>query len=523
MNSFVNAIRREENFTTTENGLPANKSTQDNLLDLFFRAPSLRKAPPKGSREKNKKFFENSHEFSIARDLFFAAVEEDAALAFATLFYIRDVRGGAGERQIFRSLFKEALNNSKTSKAALATVHLIPAYGRWDDVWACIDPFNKKYERLLRSMLISGLKDKNHIGLVAKWLPRPRGKDLALARRLAEICGFEDIRDYRQFIAEKTVVVETLMSNKAWDKVNFEQVPSVAMARYTKAFNKNAEDDFLEYKESLRKGTAKINTSVLFPYEVIKNLRKSGDDDLASSQWKALSNSLKEGVNILPIVDVSASMTWVEIAPGVQPLDVAASLGIYCSEKQTGPFKDLFMTFSATPEFVDLSRTGDSLNNKLRKMFNSNVGGNTDILAAMDLILKTALRYKVSQEDMPDVLLILSDMQFDAASASPRDYSYRGRVDKSKDRFIDIAKERFAEHGYKIPNVFFWNLNGSYDNVPVTVNDKGVACISGFSTNILKQVCSGDISPKYIFMETIVNSGRYGEVIKAVFLRESII
>lgn len=508
MNAFANAIRHEENFTTTQNGLPANKSTQDNLLDLFFRAPSLRKAPPKGSREKNRRFFENSREFSIARDLFFAAFEEDPALAFATLFYIRDVRGGAGERQIFRSLFKEALSNTKTSQVALATVHLIPAYGRWDDVWACIDPFNKKYERLLRSMLISGLKDNNHIGLVAKWLPRPKGKDLALARRLAEICGFEDIQDYRQFIAEKTVVVETLMSNKDWYKVDFEKVPSVAMARYTKAFNKNAEDYFTKYKEGLRKGTTKINTAVLFPYEVIKNLRKSGDDDLASSQWKALPNNLREGVNILPIVDVSASMTWTEIAPGVQPLDVAASLGIYCSEKQTGAFKDLFMTFSSSPEFVNLGRTGDSLNGKLRKMFGSNVGGNTDILAALDLILQTAIKNRVPQKDMPDVLLILSDMQFDAAS---RDTSY-GR----KDRFIDIAKARFAEHGYITPNVFFWNLNGSYDNVPVTVNDKGVACISGFSTNILKQVCSGDISPMYIFAEAIINSGRYGEVIKAV-------
>lgn len=514
-NILAAALSEASNMTVTENGRPAHRSTKNHLLDFFFRVASLRKLNENRkvlTREgrrilyftvSNAESFEASNELEIARDLFLKAAAQDAVLAVLILFWLRDARGGAGERQIFRSLYRIGMRHPRLAPLLRFAAAFIPEYGRWDDVWHCLDPFADG--EAAGAILRAGMADSARSPLLAKWLPRENRKNTALVRRMADLLGCASLRDYRRTVVAATRgIVEREMSANAWDDIVFEHVPSVAMSRYASAFERRAPESFGRYREALAAGKTVIRASVLYPHEVVANLEHS--EEIAEAQWKALPGYVPENLRILPVVDVSGSMFF-GISAGVMGVDVAVALGMYCAERQTGPFRNLFMTFSARPELLNLADMGDSLAARVRAMRQAGWGCNTDIDAAMDLILSLARRTGCPQEDMPDILYILSDMQFDEA------------VDMSRKRartFLEDWRERFAAAGYVMPHVVFHNLNGEYGNVPATASVPNVSMVSGFSPSIMRHILAGEeITPELQMME-VLDGERYAPLKEAL-------
>lgn len=358
--------------------------------------------------------------------------------------------------------------------------------------------------------------------LVCKWMPRKGPK----AEALRQFLGYTPKR-YRKTLVSLTKVVEQQMCAKEWDKIVFDHVPSVASARYQKAFSKHCGDAYKEYKAGLVKVNPetgqterKINASAVFPYDVVKSVR-NGDRDVAMAQWDALPNFLGDN-KILPVVDVSGSMmSWSyynqkpPVKSNVSPLDIAVSIGLYCADKQKGAFAGSFMTFSDEPKIQVLS---GNLVSKMHQMESSKWGMNTNIQAAFNEILTTARSNNVPAEDMPKVLLILSDMEFDSCVKMTPYSRYDGRrynpgvsSNMTPQTNFEAARVMFENAGYALPTVVFWHINGRSDNNPVKMHDSGAALVSGFSPAIFKSILKTDMeqySP-YNIMLDVLNSERY--------------
>lgn len=469
MNTFANAVINQPARTT--NGMKARQATSKATTDLFFKIGA--------SRGKD-----------ITKEFVAALVEnEDIALRIAQ--WARDVRGGAGERQLFRDILVYLEKNRPDLAEKL--LKKIPEIGRWDDIFVfqTSDMKTQAY-----TMLGNALRERN--GLAAKWTPR-KGQIAVEIRKLFNMSP----KFYRKSLVALTNVVEQQMCAKQWDEINFSHVPSVAAARYKKAFNRNTEK-YAEYVASLIKGDdpkVKVNAGAVYPYDVLKGLCNhyihktytKTELDLITKQWESLENFVGDA-NVLPIVDVSGSMSCPaggsRSNSAVTCLDVAVSLGLYLADKNQGVFKDTFLTFSGKPQLMHLK--GDIVQ-KVQQMLKSNWDMNTNLVAAMDKILSVAKAGKVPQEQMPKMLLILSDMQFDQCA----------RFDDSA---MDMVVRKFTEAGYAVPNIVFWNLN-AHDNVPVKYDQRGAALISGFSPAIMKAVLGGDpakFSPENIMMSAIM-------------------
>lgn len=465
-NAVLNSSASTANVARTTNGMMALASTLSNTTDLFFKIGA--------SRGKN------------ITAQFEKAYREDREMALRVAQWARDVRGGAGERELFRQTLKWLEKNHRDDLIGTRLLENVTEIGRWDDLLIFEDAEVKaKAFGLIRKALDAGN------GLCAKWMPRKGPKALELRTFL----GWSP-KYYRKRLVELTKVVEQQMCAKQWNEINFSHVPSLAMSRYSKAFGKNAPDHFTAFKEALKKGdpkVAKVNAGAVYPYDIIKNVRR-GDSALADEQWKALPNFIGDA-SILPIVDVSGSMTCkaggYQSKSDITCLDVAVSLGLYCSDKNTGPFKDVFLTFSSKPKFVTV--TG-SLSQKVKTMERSNWEMSTNLHAAFDEILRVAVSNNVAREDMPKVLLIMSDMQFNCCTGFD-------------DRAIQMIRRKYNDADYEMPNVVFWNIN-AYENVPVRFDEKGTALVSGFSTHILKAILScnfEEMTPNGIMLKAIMN------------------
>ncbi len=466
MTTFVNAVVNQE--ARTENGMKARKSTANAVVDLFYNAGA--------SRGKN------------IVPAFSAAMAENRDLALRVAAWLRDARGGAGERQLFRDILVYLEKND--TEAAKALLRKVPELGRWDDLFV----FNSK-DMKNEAYTLLGDALRSHNGLAAKWTPRQG----PIAVEIRNFFGMSP-KFYRKSLVELTKVVESQMCAKDWDNINFSHVPSVASARYKKAFNRNTEK-YAEYVQSLVKGDnpeVKVNASVAYPYDVLKgrigHYGVSFDKtelDLIQKQWEALPNYVGDA-NILPLVDVSGSMT----CPAgkntkLSCLEVAVSLGLYLADKNTGKFKDTFLTFSSKPELLNLK---GNINQKIDQMVKSKWEMSTNLHAAFKKILDVAVKGGVPQEEMPAMVLILSDMQFDQCMTHD-------------DSAIQMIKRKYEEAGYTMPQVVFWNLNASYGNAPVKFDKGGTALVSGFSPAIVKPLLSGDIdnfTPVSVMMTTIM-------------------
>ena len=458
--NFKDAVLNTPVATTTTNGMAAYESTLSSNVDLFFK-------------------FGASRGNDISK-LFEAALLESPEVAIRILQWGRDVRGGAGERELFRQclLFLE-----KNYPAILCDPRLlakIPEIGRWDDLLI----FSNESIKSIAYRMIAEALERND-ALCAKWMPR-KGP---IAADLRKFLGWTP-KFYRKRLVELTKVVETQMCAKDWSAINFSHVPSLAMARYAKAFGKNASAEFQTYKEALSSGdpSVKVNAAAVYPYDVLKTLKS--DPVLASEQWKALPNYVGDAM-VLPMVDVSGSMH--QPAGGsksLQCIDVALSLGLYLSDKNTGPFQDLFLTFSTRSEFVHLK--GD-LAAKRRQMGQSDWAMTTNLNSAFETVLDVAIRNSVDEADMPKYILILSDMQFNEC------------VRNADNRAIEMIRQKYEEAGYKVPAIIFWNLK-AHDNVPVRFDERGTALVSGFSPAIMQAILkadAADITPEGLMLKAV--------------------
>ena len=464
MSTFVEAVKNQP--ARTENGMRARKSTANACVDLFFKIGA--------SRGKD-----------ITKD-FVAAYVEDKDVALRIAQWARDARGGSGERELFRQILSYLEKHDKEAAAKLLAK--VPEIGRWDDIFVFKDK-SLKWEAF--TMLGNALREKN--GLAAKWTPRQG----PLAAEIRAHFGMSP-KFYRKSLVEMTKVVEQQMCAGKWDEINHSHVPSVAAARYKKAFSRHG-TKFAEYVEKLKKGDAdvKVNASAVYPYDVLKgvmnfhynnNYGKTELDHIVA-QWEALPNYVGDA-SILPLVDVSGSMNTSIGGGKTTAMDVAVSLGLYLADKNKGKFKDTFLTFSSKPELLHLK---GNVVQKAAQMVKSSWDMSTDLHKALDKILSTAVAGKVPQEEMPQMLLILSDMQFNSCVTHD-------------DTALGMIKRKYQDAGYEAPAIVFWNLNAK-DNVPVKHDKSGVALVSGFSPAIVKSVLSTDMdqfTPEGIMLKTVM-------------------
>jgi len=454
--------------------MATNSSSLNECVNLFFSIGAM--------RGKNK-------EKIIS--MFSKAFNEDPRTAMRILFWSRDIRGGAGERQIFRDVMSYLVESH--TQAVRVNLDLIPEYGRWDDVYGL---FDTELENDAITLLVQGLK--NGSGLCAKWMPR-KGVVFNKVRKSLNITP----KELRKLLVYLSDTVEQKMCSKSWEKIDYSKLPSLAMSRYSNAFNKNDNERFSEYKEELVKGNVKINAGAVYPYDIIKSVNM-GDAELSSEQWKALPNYMEESNDlVLPVVDVSGSMGC---SAGnnrlVTCLDVAISLGIYISERNEGPFKDMFVTFSSEPSVQKLS---GNLSDKVKQLNRADWGMSTNLEATFNLLLEQAIKHGISQDNMPTKILILSDMEFNQATGN-----YWARENSRwNPTAMEMVRQKYQEHGYDIPSIIFWNINSSGGNVPTRFDEVGTALVSGFSPSIMKSILSGDIVSPLEMMKTVVDSERY--------------
>lgn len=474
--NLVSALQQSN--TKTENGMVTNSSSLNNCVDLFFKIGAFRGA----------------EESDVIR-AFSLAFNEDPVSALRTIFWARDIRGGAGERRVFRISMEHLAKSNKD--AVIRNMSLIPEYGRWDDllVFFGTDLQNEA------SVLIKEALDQNN-GLCAKWMPR-KG---TIANDLRKFMGLTP-KEYRKKLVSATSVVEQNMCSNKWEDINYSQVPSVAAARYQNSFYRKDTQRYSEYIRLLsmpkeeRPAGVKINAQAVYPYDIVKSLNR-GNKDVATEQWKELPNYMEGNTEmILPVVDVSGSMgTQVSLGSNLTCMDVAVSLGLYISERNEGSFQNHFITFSESPSLQKLS--GD-LYDRYAQLIESDWGMSTNLESVFDLILSQATKHNVSQAEMPTKVLILSDMEFNECI-----------MDGESSSAMDMIRKKYKEAGYELPAVIFWNIQSRRggNNLPVRFDEAGTALISGFSPSILKSILSGsDISPIEIMYQTI-NSERYQKI-----------
>jgi len=468
-NSQIDTVENQ-NVTLTDNGMVTNPTSLNKCVDLFFSIGSMR------GKSKDK-----------VVNLFNQAYNENPLVASKILFWVRDVRSGAGERQTFRDVISFLTTNSP--QTVRKNIGLIPEFGRWDDVLVLL---GTELEDDMFSLIKTALS--NGDGLCAKWMPR-KG---VVANKLRKLFRTTP-KQYRKMLVGLTNVVESKMCAKDWEKIDYSKLPSLASSRYQKSFNKNDNERYNEYKKSLQDGTAKVNAGAVYPYDIVKSMSMGGDNIVSEKQWESLPNWMEGSVErILPVVDVSGSM-GVQVGgnPNLSCMDVAVSLGMYISERNEGSFKDAFITFSSNPQLQYLTGT---LSERLLQLRRADWGMSTDLEAVFNLILHQAKMNNVSESNMPTKILILSDMQFNQATR-------RDNLGAQS-----MIESMYEELGYTKPDIIYWNLNAKGGNFPVEFDKNGTALVSGFSPSILKSLLGGkNMTPESIMMDT-VNDDRYSVV-----------
>jgi len=542
--------------TVTENGAPSHDTANNHCLDLFFALPSFRSEAHYNINHKYK----NSETLVSHRNpernsspsnfqsgdlhtLFKKAFDQNPVLAIRILYWARDARFGAGERSIFRSIITAFsayppfcdlyLNNSHL-------VEMIPFYGRWDDLFSLFNtPLEEQALNLIKntligfSPLVNESNSKNALlakmtystaPLCAKWMPREKSSNKEkrlIAEKIRKHLSWSKKR-YRKILSHLTKqanAVEQKICANQWEQIDYSSVSSKAMLLYRKAFKKHSPEKFSNFCKKLQQSKATVNSRVLYPHEIVAPFLEEAESNhaycpirfstsidsttslseeeksLLNAQWDCLPNFFSNTTNeILPVVDTSGSM----YSNNNLPIKAAISLGIYISERNEGAFKNSFITFSDFPEIQRIP-DGD-LSQKVAFLSTANWGHNTNLEKVFLLVLKAAKRRALLHEDMPSIILILSDMHFDRACSHP-----------NKTLFKTI-ETLYEEAGYPLPRIIFWNLAARKTTFPVTSHQTGTALISGFSPSILKNFFKTNklMTPQSI-MENTVHDSRYSD------------
>lgn len=506
MNTVKNTLNEDFNYSVTENGALGYRTSGKELTDLNFAVASMR-----GMNEKT------------IYDKFTKAYFEDKMMALRWLFFARDVRGGLGERRLFRTVLKNMVKDDPNTVKRLAC--LVSEYGRYDDLWCLFgtDVDGVVFDIIKKQLSddIANMAENKPVSLLAKWLPSVNASSTRTKMNARYICKNLSMteREYRKTLSSLRSyidIVESKMSAKKWEDIKYETVPSRANLIYNRAFLRNDEERRREYLSKLEKGEAKINAGTLFPHDIVHKYssttgwgcRVNEYDATLESLWKALPDTVNGCGNTIVVADGSGSMCCnIGGNTHIAALEVANALAIYFAEHSSGDFKDKYITFSSRPQLVDFSQC-NSLRDKLRVAYSHSECSNTNIEKVFDLILTTAVNGHMKQEDMPKNVLIISDMEFDSCATCGGNWY---GLNRPSARLFETIKKRFEDAGYQMPRLVFWNVNSRTGTIPVKENDLGAALVSGFSTNVCKMVMSGKTDPYECLVETLM-SERYDAV-----------
>ena len=501
MNRLLYELKQADNKTFTENGAVTYKSTLNGLLDLFGMGAAYR----------------NRSEDDVIT-LFEKAFEEDEKYALKCLFYLRDVRGGQGERRFFRVIINWLA--IKHTDAMQRNLKYVPEFGRWDDLYAFIGTsLEQAAFAIIKDQLILDLDCKTP-SLCAKWL-KSLNTSSAESRRLAEKTRLYlrvTPRTYRKLLTKlrnRIRIVETLMSQGKWDEIEFDKIPSKAGFKYRNAFARHdiermrSEKNVRTYEDFMKDTTTKVNAKDLYPYEVVQKAREAtragyspwdtgrfGMAALDSTQravlnkyWDNLTDYFNgASLDALCMIDTSGSMLG-------RPMDVAISLGLYAAERARGPFRNHYISFSSRPQLIETR--GRDFVEKVERIWKTNLCENTNIEAAFDMLLTTAKRNDLKQRDLPKSIVIISDMQWD---------SQVGRYGQSDATLMENIVAKWARNGYTCPSLVYWNVDARRDTVPMQVKN-GVTLCSGFSPSLFEQIMKGKTG--YDLMMDKLNESRY--------------
>lgn len=512
MNKFMNGLTNAANYTLTENGAVTHTSTRSDLLDMFAMGAAMRK---------------RTDEDVIL--MFRKAFKENPSYALKCLFYIRDIRGGQGERRFFRVCMRDLATYD--TEAAMRNLRHVPEFGRWDDLYVFIGtPLEAAALNFMKEQLALDIQCKTP-SLLAKWM-KSENTSSAESRRLATITRKAMGMNHKQYRKTLSVlrgrinIVERLMSENRWDEIEFDKIPSKAGMIYKNAFARHdleREKSIKEvqtYAEFARDITKKVNAKTLYPYECVEEAAKL----MGSTQWGTRHRNMNDtnrlmvnkywdnltdyfngaSLNALAVVDTSSSM-W------GTPVYVATSLGMYCAEKANGPFAGHYVSFSQNPRLVKVE--GVDFCDKVDRIIRTDLCENTDIEKTFDMLLDTAIRNGCSQEDLPQNIIIISDMEFDRARGYGRTYDWATRTYKvnnaTPETLMEGIARKWRECGYQMPHLIFWNVDARQNNIPMLGNGP-ISYVSGFSPSIFQTIMTGKTG--YDLMMEKLNSERYAVI-----------
>jgi hypothetical protein len=491
MGSFLAELQKSGTKNArTANGAVTHSTTTNAVLDFFALAGAKR------------------NDIAGAKILFRKAFQEDRQLAIRALFYLRDVRGGQGERALFRELFKDLIRTDLS--AAEKVIAFVPEYGRWDDVVSLygVGGPNTTIVKMIRNQFELDTIDLDRgksISLMAKWLPSENASSSysrSQARKLAADLGISNKEYRKRVVALRQYIglLEQKMSENDWTAIDYGKLPSQASRKHVKAFKRHDETRFEEFLGAVISGDKKMNAGTVATYEVLDVVRK-GNDTAANAIWKSLPD-YTNGANALVVADTSGSMfSWGwHIPPGntsSKPIDVSTSLALYFAERNTGPFKDYFITFSESPSLVKV--VGKTLTDKLHNISTAKWGMSTNIEKVFDLILTSAIRAGADAADIPKVIYIISDMEFNSVTGGGDETNY------------EVARRKFDAAGFQLPHVVFWNVASRNENVPVTAAESNVTLVSGLSQSTFRYVLEGK-TPVQSMLD-ILNGERYAQIV----------
>lgn len=448
LNEFDKATTRKE----TENGALAYTTTDSKMLDFF--------AAIGGMRERDEKDIIS---------LYLAARNEDKELADKVILYSRDIRGGLGERRIGKILLKTLANIDP--QKVIRNFQLFVDMGRFDDLY-CLEGTQVEDEmwKFMKETILtdySKAKEGKPISLAAKWMKSINTSSKESRRLAKKFCSISHMSEkaYRKILSalrSYTNVVETKMSANEWNTINYETVPSVAMKRYTCAFNRRDSERFIDFKTAVTKGEAKINATTLYPYDLIHDLIYDGSTDRAiiEAQWKALPNYFKEGRNVVCCADVSGSMYGM-------PMAASIGLAMYCAAHNTGDYHGYFLTFTDIPRFFKLDEN-ESLEKNVEKV-SEEVGYNTNL----DGMLEAVFDMAVKAQESPEALLIISDCEIDRFNYDPRNY----------EDIVEKWTKQYKENGLAMPKLIFWNVSTRQNTFLSKHTNPYVSFVSGCSAS----------------------------------------
>ena len=491
-------LKQEANQTVTENGAVTHLTTESDCLDLFATIGALRHASD-----------------SEIEARFLRAYTENRSLAMKLLFFARDIRGGLGERRVFRVILKWLAENESASVEK--NLAYIAEYGRYDDLLVLMDtPCEKAMLAYIKEVLsadLAAMKQGSEVSLLAKWLPSVNASSaetVRLAKRVARALGMRDAEYRKALVSLRSHIrlLENYLRERDYSFA-YEKQPSKAMYRYRQAFMRNDGERYRQYLAAVESGSKTLHTDALSPYELVDPylgnyyyggnksfMRPISPDEKAvlNATWSSLPD-FGGNENALCVIDTSGSMYY---AAKPQPASVALSLGLYFAERNRGLYRNHFIEFSAKPRLIEIK--GETFADRLRYVASFNEIANTNLEAVFDLILDAAVKHHAAKEELPAKLIIISDMEFDQCV-----------VRASRSNFAS-AKAAFEEKGYSLPEIVFWNVASRNRQQPVTKNEQGVALVSGCTPRLFEMVASGTMNP-YAFMLEVVESERYAKIV----------